>query len=971
MAETHPPQSTVGGAASVTLPSDDETLSDALDERPERSAAELPEAIGRHRVRAILGMGGMGVVYEAFDPELDRKIAIKLVRLVSDDGSNSGSERAHARMKREAQAMARLNHRNVITVYDVGEHDGGLYIAMELVEGESLARWCRRRPPPGWREVLDAYEQAATGLATAHRAGLVHRDFKPENAMMGTDGVVRVLDFGLAQPSGESVPSLAEGGESLQSLRSSRVTRTGALVGTPAFMAPEQLDGSAADARSDQFSFCVALWEALYEQRPFQGDDLAALVYSITSGELRKPVASRGVPGWLRRVLVRGLAKSPEQRWPDMDALLAELRRGRGRRRRGLIVAGIAASSVTLVAGAAFVATRDSTCSGGAEALAGVWDDARREAVRAAMVDTGLGYAASTFERLQSRLDQYAARWVAAHEEACVATRVREERSEAVLDREMACLYERRARLLAFVDVLTQAKSGSVEAAVGTAAGLPPPERCTDLQAIERGPALPEDAAAVEVVAGQRAELARAKALADGGRIDEAREVALAVSGRSEAIGFEPLVAEAAARLAAVYERAGDYPGSEREFTRAYNLALAIGHDEIAHDAASGLMFVAGVKTGRFDDAHRWADASRALLRRANLGPVAEATLDVNVAGIALDEGKLDVAESTARAALAAMQAELEEDDPRLIDACSTLAMALARRHELDESRTLFEQALELAEAYGEGHPEVARALVNLAVVQQQMGEHDAARASLERALPILEAAYGTEHPMVASLLNNLGGLHYEIRDFEAARDFHQRALDVRVRLFGEEHATVAQSYHNLANAHAGLDQEERAAELMRKSLTIRERTLGPDHPVIASTLTNLSNSLVRLGRPAEALPLLDRAIAILERVHGPDHIGLAFSLTARGEVLVALDRHADAIDPLERALRLREREPHVDGKLMGATRFVLAQALRATGGDRKRAALLARQALADMQRSAATNAEDLERLHAWLADNG
>ena len=497
---------------------------------------------------------------------------------------------------------------------------------------------------------------------------------------------------------------------------------------------------------------------------------------------------------------------------------------------------------------------------------------------------------------------------------------------------------------------------------------MPGPERCLDLQALDRSLAIPEDPAAAVEVAAIRVELARAAAVERGGDPKGALEIAKAAMTRAEATGFDPILAESAERLGAVFERLGDTAAAERELTRAYNLALAIGQDEVAHDAASGMMFVVGIGRERPRDAQPWVDAARAMARRANLGPVADATLDVNVAGLRMDEGELDEATTLARSALATLQDALDDDDPRLLQAYSALAMVLARRHELKESRSVFEQALAVAEAQGEGHPEVARTLVNLAVVQQQMGETQAAETSLLRALPVFEAAYGGEHPHVASVLNNLGGLQYEIGEYEAARATHERALAVRLALHGEKHASVAQTYHNLANAYVGLHEDEKALELVRKSLEIREEALGPDHPVIASTLANEANSLVRLDRAEEALPLLDRAVAILEKAHGPDNVAVAYPLTARGEALVALGRDRDAIASLERALVLREQASDVDPKLMAATRFTLARALVSSGGDERRAHELAVSALADFRSATGTKHEDLERIEAWLA---
>ncbi|MCR9162257.1 MAG: serine/threonine-protein kinase [Nannocystaceae bacterium] len=331
----------------------------------------LPGAIGRYRVDRKIGEGGMGVVYAGFDPELQRDVAVKLIQ----PGRFRGKmEMASERLRREAQITAQLAHPNVVTIYDVGESEGGVYIAMELVDGPSLARWIRQDART-WREVVSMFFGAGRGLAAAHDAGLIHRDFKPANVLVG-DRRARVVDFGLAHdgpvrsrpvPRGADVLStspsvqtsspvtttsvgdvsvtISSVGLSADDVESTltgdamtvtvegdepvtvegSVTTTGHFVGTPAYMAAEQFLGSDADARSDQFSFCVSLYEGLYGERPFAGKTASEIARNVVEGNVRPAPGRARVPGWLRNILLRGLHPDPGERHESVKALLASI----------------------------------------------------------------------------------------------------------------------------------------------------------------------------------------------------------------------------------------------------------------------------------------------------------------------------------------------------------------------------------------------------------------------------------------------------------------------------------------------------------------------------------------------------------------------------------------------------------------------------------------------------------------------
>ncbi len=314
--------------------------------------------IGRFVVVGELGKGGMGVVYRGHDRELDRQVALKVLR------SAAATEEERMRMLREGQAMARVTHPNVITVYEVGVEGTLVFLAQELLDAGTLREWLEM--PRENAEIVDKFVAAGRGLAAAHAAGLVHRDFKPDNVLLGTDGRVRVADFGLARALGteEGLPAetratIARAQLELSTSPMSPLTRTGAVMGTPMFMAPEQHLGERADERSDQFSFCVALYHALYGEWPFPGQTAAAIASSVTKGRLSPAPDGSRVPARLRRLLVRGLSTRPAERFPSMEVLLGELTRPPSRAtRQVVIILGVLAVIIGAVVGGYTLSTR-------------------------------------------------------------------------------------------------------------------------------------------------------------------------------------------------------------------------------------------------------------------------------------------------------------------------------------------------------------------------------------------------------------------------------------------------------------------------------------------------------------------------------------------------------------------------------------------------------------------------------------
>ncbi len=310
------------------------TVVDGGDPPSPSSSLSPGTTVGRYEILFPVGSGAMGSVYAAHDPDLDRLVALKLLR------AEASGEVLRVRLLREAKAMARLSHPSVIAVHDVGTHGTQLFIAMEFVAGGTLRRWIAERPR-SWREVVAVYLQAARGLAGAHAAGLVHRDFKPDNVLVGEDGRVRITDFGLARVSRDDPAPAAPEASGTRDVLDATITRTGALIGTPAYMAPEQLRGAPADARSDMFGFCVALFEALYGQRPFEGTTLVQLRSASSAGRVLPATVGSRVPARLRRALLVGLRADPERRYDSMAALIHALEDA-SRARQSSTLAGVA-----------------------------------------------------------------------------------------------------------------------------------------------------------------------------------------------------------------------------------------------------------------------------------------------------------------------------------------------------------------------------------------------------------------------------------------------------------------------------------------------------------------------------------------------------------------------------------------------------------------------------------------------------
>ncbi|MBI3185572.1 MAG: serine/threonine protein kinase [Myxococcales bacterium] len=901
-------------------------------ERPPPNLLVQGDQVGRYLILERLAAGGMGEVYAAYDPQLDRRVALKILR--ADVLAGLGAKEGRTRLLREAQAMARLAHPNVITVHDVGEIGDRIFIAMEFIDGCTLREWLHQQKR-SWREVLQVFLEAGRGLAAAHHAGLMHRDFKPQNVLVGIDGRVCVLDFGLArhsdapEPKHEVRPKVPETVTASGSgVLDTPLTQLGAIMGTPGYMSPEQLRGEPTDACTDQFSFSVALYEALYGERPFKGETLTELTEEVTSGEFPEPKDDTGVPEWLYAVARRGTAVRREDRFPSMDELLARLSVDPtvARRRKLRIGALLAASALAAAGYFVFRPVKGPPCGGEQRRLAGIWDARVKEGVHRAFTSTGAPFAEDAWSGAERALDAYAGAWVGMRREACEATHVRNEQSEEVLYLRMLCLDRQLSEARALASLFAKADRDVVAKAVIAAEALPKLSACADPTALSQTVKPPADAATAAKVEALRPRLAEARALLEGGKYERGMELARPLAMEARQSGYRPVEAEAFLALAALEEAASDYRGAEQSAHAAAWAAQASRQPEVLARAFMRLTSAVGTRDVRFEEGERWAFYSRAAAEGAPPSPLLEADLEQVLAYFYKEAGRYEEALGHAKRALA-----------------------------------LAEQL------HGADHPKTAEVLENLAQTLSWMGRHEEAIVADERALSITERRLGAEHPEVARMLNSLATIEEELGRFESARAHHERALAMRERIFGPDDVTVALSCNNLGLVYNRLGRHADADRCYERAIAIVEAKLGPRHPRQAHQLHSYGDSKLEQGKNAEALELFQKALELSRPSMGDHHPGLAYYLTGIGEAHVRMGHPEKAIRPLEQALVLREREKLLPFE-MGRTRSALAMALWQAQADRVRARELAKLARQDFKVTGKKASKESARLEEWIA---
>ena len=979
-------------AASPTVPDSGQLFSGAEETTLPRGGLRRGAVVGRYLALDLLGAGGMGVVYAAYDPELDRRIALKLVR--PEIGVRADAEMQKKRILREAQAMARLNHRSVIHVYDVGTVGEQIFVAMELVDGGTAADWLRARPR-SWREVRALFLRAGRGLAAAHAAGVVHRDFKPHNVLVRRDGEVRVTDFGLARVGASTEPDAALSGEAPVG----SLTRTGTVMGSPGYMSPEQMAGRPAEASSDLFSFCVALYEALYGELPFAGGKLAEIAQRIEREEVRAPPAGSQVPGWLRKTVLRGLRPRPDQRYGSMNELLAALERDPSRI-RALWLSGGAA----LALGAGLLLTArvhrvrvEARCQKEAGAASAAFEADRREAARRAFLASATPYAQAAFDSVARNFAGWISSWSSMRLEACRAAHVLRTQSEEIYALRSACLDDGLRELSAMAGRFARADAAVVRNAAAASASLPRLAACADERALRDRPPPPADAQQAARAAELHERLAPAQAVFETGPDKEALGLALPIAEEAERLGWPPLRAEAWL-LAGKIESSLEDPRSWDALQRAAVAAEASRADDLAARA-----FVRLTKDyvweHRFGEAELSVRLATAAVERGGNPPLLRAEVEEALALFDRTRLRFPGAQGHGEAALRLVEQAAPGDLPALLAATTSVARALDQAGKKISAVRQYERSLQIAlQVFGPDHPATADAHADLGSALCEAGRCAEAREQAHRAIAVQERVESPSHPTVASYLLQLGIADIPSGQFAEAEASLRRALEIRTRLYGaldrrteavvvrmasllahrgdargslrliEEQLaalgpagdaeTLGRLHNNAGNTLLGLRDLQGARRHFEAAGEQYARAHYPSG--ISAAMHNRAEVTLRLGDPAGALLLFRRALEMT-----PDDLTRReHSLWGMASAQLALGQRADARAALEEALSLQESEGD-EALQVAATRFTLARAL---DGDPARARALALQARDAYRAEPHWAAASLREVEAWLA---
>lgn len=916
--------------------------------RPTAEARAQPTLLGRYVVLGELGRGGMSVVYAAYDPELDRRVALKVVR------ADQLSATHRARLHREAQALARLSHPSVVTVFDVGDLANDTFVAMELVDGMSLREWIKQ--PRSWREVVRVVLAAGRGLAAAHAAGIVHRDVKPDNIMISPAGAVKLVDFGLARDLGDRSIDSVDSQEVLSedpvmppedSLSASTsgsigaakpleaITLHGFIVGTPAYMPPEQRSKTPeADERSDQFSLCATIYEALYRQRPFTTSkrevlDRQELVTRAdrpgtdTRTLAAPPPKSSEVPAWVQKVVSRGLAVDPKQRYPSVDALLADLDRDPQRTMRRALAAG-----AVLVAVAAFATLVTwkmmpahavaPSCGTGADRIAAHWNPDRRAQLEQAAATRGGPAAASAVGVFAARVDQYANDWKTMFHDACEATQIRHSQSAEAMDLRMACLDRRLGELGALVDVLHDAGPEVLRKAGEAVAGLPPVAECADLEALREVVRRPTDPAVARRLDAIDGDLARLTALYAIGDVTKTLALADTVINESKAAGYAPQIAEALYwRGRAIADRDGG-PDAVAMFDQTFSSALAAGQDQRAADAAARIAQEAlwAAELPEFD---RWSRISHALASRS--GAVAVT---------------------------------------RFVDQLGCMS-----NHWFGKVRTRLSCLRELA-ARKDGTPN-EWLVTTLGIAASEAGEPAEAIHWLEQGVELARAENGADHPRTLEMRAYLCHGLNELGDYDRAAGECRDAL-ARLQKFGpDETSLISRLQLYLADAETALHHPDEARPLLEAAAT------SSDDEINLSAKTELSELSGRHGDVTAAIAEHKEALAETIKVFAPFNPHHPNIIAEHHELGKALLEHGDATAALAELTRADDdADPTEISPLeLAQIRFARAQAVEKAHADPALARSLASNAL-ELYREHAPDTErfrgERDAISAWLA---
>ncbi|MBL4636680.1 MAG: serine/threonine protein kinase, partial [Kofleriaceae bacterium] len=766
--------------------------------------------LGRFLVLDRLGAGASGVVYSAYDPQLDRKVAIKLLRL----GGEHAQQRA--RLAREAKAMARVHSDNVVSVYEQGTtNTQQLFVVMQLVDGTTLSEYLVKEKP-GVDKIIEVLLAAGDGLAEAHKVSLVHRDFKPDNVLIDKEGRVRVADFGLAQNCSQDAEH-----RGLTGTESLALTQTGAMVGTPDYMAPEVLQGGSADMHSDQYSYAVTLYHSLCGRLPHSATTIPELLKSVgTIPPLVPPTGA--MPGWLWRIVQRALSTKPEERYPSVEALLRDIRKRLARRRTGPLYVG--GALICIVAGVMlFRVGSDKTtevCTGAQVEFEATWNTATEFSLKQALSPAGKPRHQETFERAQTLFDEYREEWTETHRHVCMATQ-RGEQNTTTLSMRMRCLDRRRSEVGALLEVLSQPESMLSDKAVRAITELTPSTVCNNVERLQQSSTIPEDPRDARSLEKLEKQLDVAIQLRIVGQYEKGLNAALEVMTAAEALKYEPFVSEARVVYGDLQVRMGAYEKAAASLRLAFSEGLGSGNDRAATQAAIRSIGLTGFRLRQATEAKRWGWLAGTMLARLGEDLRLEAMLASNLGNVAFANQNYVLASD------------------------------------------YFRQAVDTyIQAHDENHLTVGYARTNLGATERLQGNFDEATKQLLMAVSNIEMNLGTEHPDLGRVYNSIGNLYLGRKDYKQSEKFHRKALLLKEKSLGAGHTSIAHSCNNLADVLIEQGKYQEAKALFERAYSIWSDNHGEQHRLVSLAQRGIAQCMLALGDSAGASGILEEVLS-------------------------------------------------------------------------------------------------------------